>query len=249
MVFRAEAEVKRLAPFSKPLVGIDFGKSIGKFYELKGSPEKIVRVMEFGGVLDQDLSMYAKAKEYFGELRQKYGIHVPEMQTVVVVRSRVSEREGHLFYYSGLFYTVVDRIYGATLREISKASQFPNDKFDECFASLVLMFTDVEKNGGAFVGDFVNPWEMFMYGRRVGEEEDNVYLVDVDPELGMHDEKDELSQLGLLHVVENFYDRTFKGRSHFPLTHTNMLKFLQEIEPKTDRSREVVRHLLQICAR
>lgn len=226
------AEINRHSPFKKPLVDIDITNpksDYWNFYGIERLQDKIVRVRRG---IEEDIERYAKGKLHFDELRDNYGIHVPRMQTIAVKAKR----------WDVLFYTVTDRVYGTNLQTFSPATQVTKDKLDQCFASLAQRFIDVEQNGGTYLIDFSNPWEMFMYGRREGETEDNVYLVDIDPSIAVH-EKDDDSQFDLLQTVKLFYLRSYIASSSYPLARAKIVEYLQSVEPKSDLNRRLLEDL------
>lgn len=161
-------------PFKYPLVDIGLKRNgvPGFRQDLLGfqnDPEKVVRVREEMADEIQENKYFARPN-FLSHLTERYGLQVPGFNTVIVTNGRLTD-----------YYTVTDMIHGATLQQlVGSQVDFPVDVFDHNYAALVQHYIDAERFHEPYAISITNPAEMLMYGRRKGESEDSVYLVDID---------------------------------------------------------------------
>ncbi|MDO8558151.1 MAG: hypothetical protein Q7S09_03105 [bacterium] len=211
------------SPFHEPLEEGGFSYKIKK---LKSNPNKLVREHQLKpinvDVIDPEefknaLEHHRRGKRLFETLRERYGLHVPAMDLVV---GSYESRQPTMF-------TVVDRIEGRSLAKLSKELS-PGDKedlgkkLDEFYTGLLLHYRDVCKEGGDYWTDFFNG--QLVYGRRHGEDADEVYIVDVDPHFNTHRKDSEETGLkpfemfsecwGAIHQAEEYFGIRMEKARH-----------------------------------
>lgn len=112
-------------------------------------------------------------------MREIYGIKTVSMDYVVG-----QNEKGEL-----KLFTIVDRINGENLKDIKILPTEAKKEFDSIYAALAQHYLDAYINKNDYWRDSAN--RQFVYGRKYGEKEDHVYLVDVDPEINVYDEQGE----------------------------------------------------------
>ncbi len=169
------------APFKK-LEKSDLSSNI---YELPSSPDKLVRryfpATDFYGKIS-DKEAAAKTIKLFGELKD---FHIPSPAAMVVAKYE-NDREG--------LYIVTDRIEGRDLNDaIDSAADLSETEQEslsgelaELYGSLVDYLESKLDAGGYFLSDIFSN-RQYVYGRRRGEKEPHIYLVDTDPFLSKAD--------------------------------------------------------------
>lgn len=144
-----------------------------KFYELRNSPNKIIRVEGFEGLLKKHNSkieipeLVKTAKKLYTELKEKYGILVPVDFTV----SKDSDGKD-------VVCSITDKIEGKKLGEVNKSEEFLN-KTQKLYASISKYFLEKFKEGDLYIWD-INGESQYVYGKKTGDQQDNIYLVDTD---------------------------------------------------------------------
>lgn len=159
-------------PFRVPLV--DSGYEKGPSNNLKmfeGRDDKVVRINPdiTAGKYQEKAKELSEAKAHFQELTTKYGIRVVDMDFIIG-----KNEEG-----KPVVYTIVDNIKGSNLEE---ASQFPAElktEMDDFFYSLGIYYADKFNTKTKYLADLRNA--QFVYGHKLNETDDHIYLVDVDP--------------------------------------------------------------------
>lgn len=146
---------------------------ISEIRKLENNPDKLVRSVDFHfGEPDTNIAMERcrKARELFDELK-KYGVRLPNPEFVL---GRTPSGKIRI-------YTVVDKIYGKELLRLNKEEiQRLADELDSLFTALIAYYEDKYEHGGDFLAD-ITERKQFMYGHKIGEEKQFLYLVDVDP--------------------------------------------------------------------
>lgn len=164
-------------PEKTDLTPIDLGEKIGEgnaseIWTLKSNPEKVVRI--FSPHLFQTneiLKRCRKGKELINELRGKYKVNIPPIETAIGTSLGGTYKRT---------YTLTDRIRGKNLKELSER-EFAEikDELEDLLVSLVSYFDDKYVNRGDFLADIDQ--RQFMYGKRAEDANRKLYLVDTDP--------------------------------------------------------------------
>lgn len=148
-------------------------KGSNKFYELKDNPNKIIRVESFDELKnkhDNKLEigeLVETAKKLYKELEEKYEISSP-------VDFAVSkDKEGN-----DIVCSITDRINGKQLENVEKTKEF-KIKTEKLYASISKYFLDKFNEGGLYVWD-INGESQYIYGKKEGDKEDKIYLIDTD---------------------------------------------------------------------
>ena len=109
------------------------------------------------------------SKEFFDRLRTTYDISVPDINLVLGRNDKGQDR----------MLMVVDKIEGQSIEESRLLPAEAKEKFDSFYASLFSSILDDYRANRFFFSDVDN--SQFVYGRKQGDSEDSVYLVDVEP--------------------------------------------------------------------
>ena len=179
MLFGMEQEVitiKNPLPFSPDsLVKSNISKSHtgeGTFFESRDLPGKVIRLENSDELIERHHNkipfgeLVRTGKELFAELVEKYGIAVPVT---------FYERNGEV-------YSVVDKVTEA--EEISEEEKKEHaSKISKLYASIASYFLDKLKGGDLYLWDICGA-SQYVYGKREGDEKNNVYLIDTDIWLG-----------------------------------------------------------------
>lgn len=134
-------------------------------------PDKIVRVDQAFRFKFKDFII---GRKLLRELRDRYQVHIPHFEYV-----RGWDPESN----SDTVYTIVDRVKGKSLWDIDHVEppnvEHAREQFDMLCVNLTRYYHDKFLKGGLFL---IN-WSSgdFMYGRTSGDNEDKLYLVDLDP--------------------------------------------------------------------
>ena len=142
------------------------------FRQLEGHPDKVIRVYsEY--VKSPDIAKAMRAKELFTDLSARYGIHIPSIE-YVIGKDESGRRE--------VLYTVTDKIDGKNLGDLvcGEMSQDEYEKVEDFFVSLIHYYQDIYQNGGDYLAD-IGSQDQYVYGHAARQNEDNIYLVDLDP--------------------------------------------------------------------
>lgn len=175
-------------PFRSELVPNDFDtdfEKTGDIRLLKDNPEIVVRQEQLQPSLGESdwlnskeiqrrLEKFNKGKGLFTELRETYGVHVPSINFVVGKDGQENK----------VIYTVTDRIQGQSLytmeRSDWKVSDEQQRKLETLFSKLTKYLSDKYDTEGEYIAGIMGNDE-YVYGHRAGENEDNLYMVDVEP--------------------------------------------------------------------
>ncbi len=163
-------KIREGTPFREPLE--NFNKRIRA---LKSRPDKLVREgFEYYPIqdkqdLEREIKEFSEGKAFFQELQKNYAINVVSMDCVVGQDENSKKR----------IFTIVDKIEGQNLKELEELPNEAKEKFDLFYAALIQHYLDgylQRKNVWSDFGD-----AQIMYGHKYGENENSVYLTDVDP--------------------------------------------------------------------
>jgi hypothetical protein len=146
---------------------------IDKLNEFEGDSEKIVRVEKFENLEKRfkgklDIVEAAQiASGLFRELEEVYGIKVPTQ--FVIGKNEKGEK---------VVYQLVDKIEGKSLGEAPKTPEFVN-AVEKLYENISKYFLDKAEHGGFYLTD-INAKNQYVYGKKKGETEDKMYLIDTD---------------------------------------------------------------------
>lgn len=167
-------------------------------YKIESRSDKIIRVLSKRR--SEEIGMYRRGKELFDQLRSQYNIPIPDFDVVFG-----ETEKGKITAF-----VIVDRIEGKDLDDIMK---HPNDesltkniwrRVDEVFGNLVRYYADMYKRDGEYLSDISGP-RQWRWGHRIGEKENRLWVVDVDPLFDHHDSNrpDLGGDIHLFNSVEN----------------------------------------------
>lgn len=143
------------------------------FSEIESNPNKVIRTESFDELDERynnkiEITELTKiTKKLFKELEEKYGIPTPV--DFLIGKNKEGDK---------VVYSIVDKIAGRNLEEVEPSVEVIT-KSDALYASVAKYFFDKSNEGGPYLCDINNP-SQFVYGRKHGEQEDKVYLVDTD---------------------------------------------------------------------
>lgn len=162
-------------PFNQPLIDTGLSSS-GKISQLQNNPDAYIREKRILRSLQNERTRYLKGKWLFDELQQRYGINIPDRHIIIGADSLSGNNIS--------IYIATDRIYGKNLGDpgvfegLRKTTHVP--KLDRFYTAVTQYYRDKYLSGEEYLSDFFN--EQFVYGRRRNDTEDQIYLVDLDPE-------------------------------------------------------------------
>lgn len=156
-------------------------------------PEKVIRVdrtitiedtieaamADVGQTATARRNRYISSRGEFKRLDNQYGIKVAGYDIVIGPNPHQPDVP--------VYYQVVENIHGQNLKEKNyseEEKETAGEKLDALYISLAQYLWDIYQNGGFLLDLFAGPRpahgsNQFVYGRRSGEEEDNIWLVDV----------------------------------------------------------------------
>ncbi|MDE2188650.1 MAG: hypothetical protein KGJ35_02905 [Patescibacteria group bacterium] len=151
-------------------------KGIGKLFEIKDNPDKIVRMESFEDLEDRykgqvDPIVVAElGQKLYGELSDTYGINAP----VEFVIGKDQENKD-------VVYAIVDKIEGKDLDKIDATSEL-TEKVEKLYESIAQYYLDkfsLDEEVGLYLAD-INSVSQYVYGKKKSDKEPNIYLVDTD---------------------------------------------------------------------
>lgn len=161
-------------PFRDTIVDTNFDQRIKS---LQNDPEKILRFDELKRSVVEATQHYDLSKRLFYELRDKYGIAVPSIQTIL----------GYDQAGKASTIIVTDRIHGenldSTIFQTDEAA-YARTKLEHFLDGLVQYYIDKFSQETVCIGDIKNL--QFVYGKRKGDAEDQIYFVDIEPFIMNH---------------------------------------------------------------
>lgn len=146
---------------------------LNKFYEFENNPNKIVRVESFDELLDKhdnkiEISeLVGITKKLYKELEEKYDIVAPVDFAVA------KDKDG-----KNIVCSITSKIEGQNLGRVEKSEEFIN-KVKKLYSSVAKYFLDKYKSGELYIWD-INEESQYIYGKRVGDKEEKIYLIDTD---------------------------------------------------------------------
>lgn len=146
---------------------------IGKFYESKDLPNKIIRVENSADLLgnhDNKMGLpelVETVKGLYKELDKKYGIIAPAQ--FFIEKNNKGE---------DVACSVVDKIKGEHFEKFGNHEDLSH-KVEKLYASIANYFFDKYKEGGLYIWD-INGESQYIYGKKEGDKENNIYLIDTD---------------------------------------------------------------------
>lgn len=187
-------------------------------------PHKFVRVASDS---PENLASYLENRRILQSLPGKYGIAVPDFEIVI------GPRAGQEVTY----YTLVDKVYGYEMEyhDIKpKDIKHVRKLVDVLYSSIALYFWDVYREGGWYLDDVIRDNSQFVYGKRKGEKEKRIYLVDIEPRLEYLDvSKPESHERLFINAFNWLYElmKTMEYRvgSKLELTRATLLNFAKSI--------------------
>lgn len=148
-------------------------KGSNKFYELKDNPNKIIRVESFDELKSKHNNkleideLIEVAKKSFTEMEEEYGISC----SVDFVVSK--DKNG-----KDVVCSISDRIEGKQLGNVEKTEKFVI-KIKKLYSAIAKYFLYKFSDGGLYVWD-INGESQYIYGKKQGDKEDKIYLIDTD---------------------------------------------------------------------
>lgn len=144
-----------------------------KFYEFKDNPNKIVRVESFTNLLSKHDNkieipeLVEVTKNLYKELDEKYSIVAPV--DFVITKDEFGK---------DIVCSVTDKIDGKHFEDVEKTEDFIN-KTEKLYSSVSKYFLDKFKEGGMYVWD-INGSDQYVYGKKMEDKENKIYLIDTD---------------------------------------------------------------------
>lgn len=182
---------KNQTPFRERLMdgGVsDIHEGRGKLNALENHPNKIIRIEGFHQLKERyknKIEVYELvriAKKLYEELETKYNIPTPVR---FFIGKDATGKE--------VVYSVVDKIEGTNLGNVERSSEVAAQT-EILYTSIAKYFFDKLQEGGYYLTDINSP-RQYVYGRKSGEQEDKIYLVDTDVYL-------DNSQIGIYQTVD-----------------------------------------------
>lgn len=160
---------------NRPPFKVEFEDARLNIRTIKNNPEKIVRAIFTTATVEEEVQKQKRGRALLLEYANRYHVAIPSFDVVIG-----EDEEG--YPYGETVYTVVDRIYGKVFEEIL-ADPFEVKKMapeiDELLSKQIIYWKDKFEAQEEFLWDLHE--NQFMYGRRVGEDTDQFYLVDIEP--------------------------------------------------------------------
>lgn len=155
--------------------------------ELAGRPDKLVREWDLDipeelvrdkdaikQIVKKSVAKFVRGMNVFHKLESRYGVYVAGLDVVVGKNEKGRPK----------FFTVVDKVDGKNMWQLSRLSDEAVAEFDKFCSAMAQYYFDVWKEGGDYWWDIFG--EQIVYGHKKGEENDEVYIVDLDPKYSTH---------------------------------------------------------------
>ncbi len=173
-----------LVPFNSLVIEKSFiepGVPIQDIYTLEDSPEVIIRAgldnaYAEGHYGDYNYHEHLDNRDILNRLRDHYGLAIPNFHIVIGGNNR--------------FYMVTQRIHGVNLH-LKKFRKSEKDeaeaKLAKFYSTLTDVLIDTSNTGGKMIGDLTRAGadqsgnRQWVYGKRKGDSENQVWLVDLGP--------------------------------------------------------------------
>ena len=145
---------------------------------LEGHPGVLVRkeklrlegISDDGPTSPKTLEYVKSGKDIFDEMRDKYGVTLPEFQYVVS-----EDPDGQ----STRLFTMTEEVRGRELSDIPEFTMEEAQEVDRVFSGAIRQLADSYRMKNRYWIDI--DISQFMLGKRMNEEKDSVYMVDVEP--------------------------------------------------------------------
>lgn len=193
-------EIRTDIPFKSPLIDSGFTHSgLEDIRALKSDPEKIIRIRESKG---RDISNSTNPfiytyREVMDSLRDDYGFKVPKIDIV---------RYGNKGKKLERVFIITDRIHGETLANKQfKPEELPmaQAKLDDLFCLMTQYYSDVARKDTWYKHDLGQRNTQFVWGRKKGDAEDSIYMVDVGTDVQRHKKDDDLG-FGMIDIFTRY---------------------------------------------
>ena len=165
-------------PFKDKLVDSGIEADSLDLKTLQSLPGKLVReykeyfdvdnIHTYDQFLDETLLEFKKAKQGFDRMKE-YGIHIVDADTVIG-----KNEEGTVKVF-----TVVDRVFGENLFDISDLTPEIKREIEDLFLNFAKYYSNASDDSNTFWYHF--HLGQFVYGNKLGEDEKHLYLVDIEP--------------------------------------------------------------------
>ncbi|MFH1626566.1 MAG: hypothetical protein ABH971_00445 [bacterium] len=149
-------------------------KKYHKFFELEDGLNKIIRVESSNELKHKhkdkfELAELVKiARKLFQELQKKYEINVPADFFIN------KDKNG-----KDIVYSIVDKIKGEHLGEVKNSEEI-SKKIEKLYTSVAKYFLDKSlKEGELYLWDICGQ-SQYVYGKKLDDKEDKIYLIDTD---------------------------------------------------------------------
>lgn len=149
---------------------------------LEDNPEKIIRFNNLiHDSIKTEIEKYSTSKELFYELRDNYDIAVPDIETLINVNDKDGKKSVII---------VTDRIHGKNLDKITveKNDETIIEKYEKFFDNMIQYYIDKYEQEKLYLSDIKS--EQFVYGKRKGDKEAEIYFADVGKFFSKYSSKD-----------------------------------------------------------
>lgn len=156
----------------------------GRIKALEGADKKVVRIEHsIHEHTDKIIKEAKEAKKGFRELQRKYGVHVINYETIIG-----KDEKGEK-----VVYMIADKIEGTSLSMIEHIPLEEKEEFENFYLGLLNYIEGKFKQKALCFLDIKN--DQFMYGHKVGQTINRIYLVDVEPQFYNFADIDEVFSL------------------------------------------------------
>lgn len=160
------------------------------FYQYENDPSKVIRLDTFEDLIERyenmanPIKVIELGKKLFSEIQMDYNIKVP----VEIILDKDDKNKE-------IIYIITDKIEGISLEEsLNEATPELLKKLEDLYISISKYYLDKLKNKEAHLAD-LNNTSQYIYGKKKGDTEKEIYFVDTDLYLNKGD-------LALLHNVK-----------------------------------------------
>jgi hypothetical protein len=151
------------------------GETDREFYQYDTDPSKIIRIDTFDDLIERydniadPTRVVDLGKKLFSEIQMEYDIKVP---AEIVLDKDEKNKDA--------VYIITDRIKGASLEEyLMEGNPEFLKKFETLYVSISKYYLDKLNSKEAHLAD-LNNMSQYIYGKKKGDTEDSIYLVDTD---------------------------------------------------------------------
>lgn len=192
----------------------------------------IVAMSDIGQTATARRNRYISVRDEFKRLENQYGIKVVRQDIVIGPNPDQP--------YVPIYYQVVDNIHGQNLKEKDykkEEESTAGEKLDALYISLAQYLWDIYQNGGFLLDLFAGPRpahgnNQFVYGRRSGEEEDNIWGCDVGANMvDSHTQNGNIINREVYGLIEMVEESEAKLGIKLKGARNKMIVFLSSIPP------------------